>query len=100
MSNSASSKAGSATRSTELQATQKIRVDFLGANPDIVEGISQLDYAIAQNQRLRVQQTRLPVQSPWPTFQPRLGHDPHLEYVHHQQIVEGVPAPQIGGPGI
>ncbi len=85
----------------KLEATQQTRVDFLATNPDIIEGISQLDHAIAQNQRLQVQQTRPPIQSPTrPTLQPRLSHDPHLEHVHHQQIAETVYAPQIGGPAI
>ena len=84
----------------KLEAAQQTRTDFLAAHPDIVDRISQLDHAITQQHRLPVQQTRPPIQSPGPALQPRLRHDPHLEYIHHQQIAEAVHAPQIGGPGI
>ena len=84
----------------KLEAAQQTRSDFLAAHPQIVGRISQLDHAITQQQRLPVQQTRPPIQSPRADLQPRPRHDPHLEYVHYQQIAEAIHAPQIGGPGI
>ncbi len=82
-----------------LEAAQQARTDYLATHPEIVDRISQLDQAITQ-QRLQVQQARRPVQSPRPALQTAVRHDPHLEYLHHQQIAEAVHAPQIGGPGI
>ncbi len=83
-----------------LEAGQQTRTEFLAAHPDIVDRISQLDHSITQQQRLQARQARLPVDTPTPALQPRLRHDPHLEYLPHQQTAQAVHAPQIGGPGI
>ena len=85
----------------KLEAAQQTRSDFLAAHPQIVGRISQLDHAITQQQRLPVQPnptTRRVADARPPS--PARGHDPHLEYVHYQQIAEAIHAPQIGGPGI
>ncbi len=83
-----------------LEAAHQTRTEFLAAHPDIVGRITQLDHVITEQQRLAVQAARPPIESTRADLQPRLGHDPNLECVHHQQIAEAIHAPRIGGPGI
>ena len=99
--NSPSSKTGSASEARKLEAAQQTRTDFLAAHPEIVDRISQLDHAITQQPPTPgpANPTTHPV-AHGPPSSPASRHDPHLEYIHHQQIAEAVHAPQIGGPGI